>query len=138
MRGWFVRVLATVLMMQLTTVPIHRSDLQRPAPIGMTFTAAPPPGRCSAQVGFPGRPPEKVFDVKPIYPEAARARRITGVVIVAATIDEQGQVIRADVLRHVEMLDAAAIAAVRQWRFAPATVNGTAACLTMTVAVSFP
>jgi periplasmic protein TonB len=77
-------------------------------------------------------------DVKPVYPEAARARHITGTVIIAATIDENGRVIRADVRRSIEMLDTAALEAVKQWQFAPGTLHGTAVCLTISLAVSFP
>jgi TonB family protein len=58
-------------------------------------------------------------------------------VIIAATIDENGRVIRAEVMRSVEMLDTAALEAVKQWQFAPATLHGASVCLTIDVAVSF-
>jgi len=41
-------------------------------------------------------------------------------------------------LRSIPALDEAAIAAARQWEFAPTLVNGAPAQIIMTVAVSFP
>jgi protein TonB len=59
--------------------------------------------------------------VNPLYPEAARKERITGVVVVEASIDETGAVKDVRVLESPhEALAQAATAAVRQWRFEPA------------------
>jgi protein TonB len=81
--------------------------------------------------------PRKVVDVAPIYPEIARAARAEGVVIIEATIDEHGSVTAARVLRSVNLLDAAAVAAVRQWTFTPARLNGEPVAVIMTVTVNF-
>jgi len=43
----------------------------------------------------------------------------------------------ARVLRSIAMLDEAALMAVRQWRFEPARLNGSAVPIVMTVTVSF-
>ena len=56
------------------------------------------------------------FDVKPEYPQAALDAKITGVVIVEATIGVDGTTTDAHVLKSVPELDDAALAAVRQWR----------------------
>ena len=131
-------VMAVAVLVLLLGVQLHRGEpVLPPSSTVMITVAPPPPARCYA-VGFHGRPPRKLVDAKPVYPEAARARHATGTVILAATIDEQGRVIRAEVLRHVEWLDSAAIEAVRQWQFEPATLHGTPVCVTMSVAVSFP
>jgi protein TonB len=66
-------------------------------------------------------PPELVTRVVPEYPSQARARQIEGQVVLEVTLDRNGRVedgVR--VTRSVPALDAAAIAAVRQWRFRPA------------------
>jgi periplasmic protein TonB len=105
-------------------------------------TFAPPPPPPDA----PKRPlilhagiaiPRKVVDVAPIYPDLARAIRAQGTVIVEATIDERGNVIAARVLRSVNLLDDAALTAVRQWKFMPARLNGEAVPVLMTVTVNF-
>jgi TonB family protein len=134
-------VIAVAVLVLLMTVQLRRGERMPPPAATMVFTAAPPapppPQGCYAAVGFPGRPPRKIVDVKPLYPEAARARHVTGTVIIAATIDGNGRVIRAEVRRSVEMLDTAALEAVKQWQFAPATLHGKAACVTIDVAVPF-
>lgn len=52
-------------------------------------------------------------------------------------IDVDGTVKDARVLRSIPMLDAAALGAVRQWRYEPATINGKSAPVVMTVSVAF-
>lgn len=66
-------------------------------------------------------PPELLERVVPEYPPRARALEVEGQVVLEVVLDRRGTPepdIR--VLRSVALLDAAAIAAVRQWRFRPA------------------
>jgi len=58
-------------------------------------------------------------------------------VIIEATIDERGNVTAARVLRSAPLLDDAALAAVRQWKFTPALLNGEPIPVVMTVTVNF-
>jgi periplasmic protein TonB len=51
-------------------------------------------------------------------------KKIQGVVYVEILIDSNGRVVRARVTRSVPLLDEAAVAAVRQWVFAPAMKAG--------------
>jgi protein TonB len=83
------------------------------------------------------RAPEKVVNVVPAYPPVARAARVEGVVILEAVIDASGNVTSARVLRGDRMLDQAALDAVQQWKFKPATLNGEAIPVVMTVTVQF-
>lgn len=83
------------------------------------------------------RTPRKIVDVAPVYPVLAQQLRIDGVVILEATIDTQGAVQTARVLRSVPMLDQAAVDAVRQWRFEPAMLNDQPIAVVMTVTVRF-
>jgi protein TonB len=76
-------------------------------------------------------------DVPPVYPEAARANRIQGVVILEVVIDPTGRVTEARVLRSIPLLDDAAVAAVHQWVFTPTQLNGVAVPVIMTVTVNF-
>ncbi len=63
--------------------------------------------------------------VLPDYPEAAQRAGVEGVVVLRATIDQQGRLRGLRVLRGVDpLLDEAALAAVRRWKFRPATRNG--------------
>jgi len=84
-------------------------------------------------------PPELVERIVPEYPARARALEIEGQVLLEVVLDRNGRPeagIR--VLRSVAMLDAAAVAAVRQWRFRPArAAEGHAVRVIMEVPVRF-
>lgn len=62
--------------------------------------------------------------VAPEYPSAARAARLSGVVIVRVLINEQGQVLEAKRICGPDLLAPSSVAAARQWRFKPTTVDG--------------
>jgi len=90
-------------------------------------------------VGAEVAPPELVEKVNPVYPEEMRAARATGKVILQAVIDEEGMVSAVEVLRgssHAP-LDNAAVDAVRQWRYRPATLEGKPVKVYFTVVVDF-
>ena len=62
-----------------------------------------------------------LYAPRPEYPLAARKRHWTGAGAFACNIRSNGTVASADVLRSTghQMLDQAAITALRQWRFQP-------------------
>ncbi|MFQ5743663.1 MAG: TonB family protein [Acidobacteriota bacterium] len=91
-----------------------------------------------AQIGGSIRPPEKLVDVAPEYPEAARRAGLQGVVILRALIDERGTVGSLDVIRGLGTeLDGAAIDAVSKWRYQPLLVGEVAVPVLLTVTVQF-
>lgn len=81
--------------------------------------------------------PRQITTVAPAYPATARAARIRGIVIIEAVIDETGTPTNLQVLRGEPMLDEAALAAVRQWRYQPTLFNGVPVRVMMTVTVNF-
>ena len=87
------------------------------------------------QSNVPG--PRKVKHVNPIYPAAAREKKITGVVVLEARIGGDGRVVDASVLRSIPELDQAALDAVKQWEFTPTLVNGVPTPVTMTTTIQF-
>ena len=89
------------------------------------------------RIGGTIKVPTKTRDVKPVYPPDAQANRVQGVVIVEAILDVDGTVAAVRILRSIPMLDDAALAAVRQWQFAPGLVDGTPQAIVMTVTVNF-
>jgi protein TonB len=95
----------------------------------------PPPAPVRLHSGI--QPPRKIVDVSPQYPALARAAHQQGVVILETVIDKEGAVETVRVLRGYPLLDQAAIDAVRQWRFAPALLNGQPVPVVMTVTVNF-
>ena len=82
--------------------------------------------------------PRKVVDIPPVYPETARTAGIAGVVMLEVTIGADGSVTNARVLRSIPQLDASAVEAVRQWRYEPTLINGTAVPVIIVVPVRFP
>ena len=65
-------------------------------------------------------PPVVVARVLPDYPPAARQRGLEGRVVLRAVVDRQGRVEEAiTVVDSVPPLDAAAVDALRRWRFQP-------------------
>lgn len=89
------------------------------------------------RVGGQIRPPAKIRDVRPVYPEIAREARVQGVVIVEARIEPDGTVSRVRILRSIPLLDEAALDAVTQWQFTPTLLNGNPIPLIMTMTVNF-
>ena len=83
------------------------------------------------------RPPRKIKDVKPMFPQRALSERARGTVIIEATIGEDGRVRQAVVVHSIATLDQAALDAVRQWEYAPSVINGVAVAVIMLVVVNF-
>lgn len=81
--------------------------------------------------------PEKIVDVRPIYPKQAVASRIQGAVELDIVIGPTGSVEQARIVRAVQLLDAAALAAVRQWKYRPTIINGVAVPVKTRVRVTF-
>ncbi|HEU4936563.1 MAG TPA: TonB family protein [Vicinamibacterales bacterium] len=97
----------------------------------------PPPPGAPVRVGGNVQVPAKLKDVRPVYPPDALDARIQGVVIIEATIDTDGRVADAKVLRSIPQLDDAALTAVRQWEFTSTSLNGVPVPVIMTVTVNF-
>jgi TonB family protein len=79
-------------------------------------------------------PIRKIVDVPPAYPDAARKANVAGVVILEITVQPDGTVSNARVLRSIPLFDVAALEAVRQWRYSP---TGMPNAVNMTVTVNF-
>lgn len=102
-------------------------------------SGAPAAQRGPVRIGGNIRPPRKLLDVRPVYPQAMRDAGLEGVVPLGALIGVDGRVSSVRVISahaHPELAQAA-LEAVRQWRFSPTLLNGTAVEVFMTVTVSF-
>ena len=103
----------------------------------ITYCVSRPPPPAPIRVGGNIKPPTKTRDVRPRYPSIAQSARVTGVVILEATIGPDGKVQDTRVLRSIPLLDQAAIDAVSQWEYSPTLLNGTPVPIIMTVTVQF-
>ncbi|MCA1559770.1 MAG: energy transducer TonB [Acidobacteria bacterium] len=89
------------------------------------------------RVGGQIKPPTKIKDVKPVYPAIAQSARISGAVMIEATIGPDGKVIDTKVVRSIPVLDQAALDAVRQWEYTPTLLNGVPVPVVVTVTINF-
>lgn len=105
---------------------------------GLRAQEAPPAADQPRRVGDGVTRPEKVSGAPPAYTEEARKARVTGVVILEAIIDEQGDVTNINVLKGLPMgLSEAAVEAVRTWKFKPATFEGRPVKVYYTLTINF-
>lgn len=81
--------------------------------------------------------PERIVNVTPDYPLLAKSGHVQGDVDVEVIIGRAGAVESARVVRSVPMLDPAAIAAVKRWKYKPTIINGVPVAVKTRVRVSF-
>ena len=106
--------------------------------IRIRSVAIPTPSRVGpVRIGGDIRRPEIVHRVDPVYPQVAKDANVSGMVIVEIVIDETGAVSNAQIIRSVPMLDAAALDAVRQWRYTPTLLNGQTVSVITSVNITF-
>jgi protein TonB len=75
--------------------------------------------------------------VPPSYPVLAKTQHISGDVRVDALIDANGHVTTMKVVSGPTLLHQAAMDALRQWKYQPATLNGNAVPMHLTVTIQF-
>jgi protein TonB len=78
-----------------------------------------------------------VHSVDPVYPPEGLAQKLHGPVVLQALIGRDGGVEDLKIVRGYFILGRAAIAAVKQWRFQPYTLNGHAAATQTVITVNF-
>jgi protein TonB len=132
----------------LTSVRAWRYDPPADAPLTFsisirygdepeTMAFSPKDAGGALRVGGEIKAPVKITDVRPVYPEDARAAGVAGVVIIEARIGADGSVEAAHVIKSIPLLDQAALDAVKQWKFVPTLMNGVPTPVVMTVAINF-
>jgi TonB family protein len=78
-----------------------------------------------------------VHAVDPVYPADGAAQKLHGAVVLQTVIGRDGSVQDVKIVRGYFVLGRAAIAAVKQWRFQPYTINGHAASTQTTLTINF-
>jgi protein TonB len=105
--------------------------------VGGLPDAPPPPAQAAIRIGGQIKPPKKLKNVDPTYPDIAKQARVQGVVILECTISPQGKVTNVKLLRGIPLLNESATTAVRQWVYTPTLLNGVPVPVIMTVTVNF-
>jgi periplasmic protein TonB len=75
--------------------------------------------------------------VDPVYPEEARAQRVSGAVVLHAIIDQEGRIDKLSVISGPEVLRGSALSAVRQWTYKHYQLNARPMSVETTVTVNF-
>jgi TonB family protein len=115
---------------QLKPVPPPPPPPEPPSP-------PPPPFSRPAITGSNMQQPKLIRRVEPVYPALAKRARVQGRVVMQITVDEEGNVTEAKPLSGHPLLNDAAVAAVKQWKYSPAIMNGVPVSLITTATLDF-
>src|SRR5207253_1314956 len=101
----------------------------------------PPPPKAVAtgpiRVGGLVKEPRSIKMVPPVYPLMASRARVSGMVVLEATLTTEGMVDAIKVISGHPLLTQAAIDCVNQWRYEPTLLNGVPVPVIMTAKISF-
>ena len=75
--------------------------------------------------------------VDPVYPQDAKDSGVSGSVVMAAVINDQGKISKLSVISGPEKLRDAALEAVNQWTYKPYLLNGKPVFVQTAITVNF-
>jgi TonB family protein len=102
----------------------------------LVSSVSPPPNpRLLSQSEF--EPVTAIKKVPPVYPAVARQRRLSGSVVVQGIVDKNGKISGLQLVSGPPLFRDAAFAAVNQWVFKPARLNGKAIDQWTTISLYF-
>jgi TonB family protein len=123
---------------EVTTATAAQGGIPGGAPSAVTANpSAQKPRIVPSRVGGNIQESKLIKRVDPIYPELAQRARVEQIVMLEATVNEEGLVSSLRVIRGHPLLDQAAIDAVKQWEYAPTILNGQAVPVIASVTVPF-
>lgn len=116
--------------LQQAPVPVAQPAAQTPAPAQPAAEAVLEPPRYNA--AYLSNPP-------PAYPLAARRRGVEGTVLIRSEVSASGECLRAELKKTSgsDLLDQAALEAVKKWRFVPARRGSQAVVAWVEVPITF-
>lgn len=130
----------STIVLGATTPPLPNGWATASNPL---FVAITPLKRLSAPaiwpVGGEITPPKELSRAQPRFPPEAKSEGRTGVVVFDVVIDASGAVAAVEISRHADPdFELAALEAVRQWRYQPATRNGAPVAVWFSITMRFP
>jgi protein TonB len=78
-----------------------------------------------------------LYKVEPEYPRIAKAARVSGIVMLHATISKAGDITNLRAICGPQLLQDASIKAVQQWKYRPYIFNGEPVEVETTIRVTF-
>lgn len=115
-------------------------DLPAAAAMGANFSAAVgQPAAPSAPLAIGGKviPAKLLSSIQPSYTPMAKSQHVSGDVKIDALIDTDGRVTTMKIISGPTLLQESATEALRQWKYKPATLNGNAVSMHLTVTLQF-
>jgi len=106
------------------------------APLGVSGKQPAAPA-AQVPVGGEVKQARLISSVPPAYPPMAKTQHVSGGVTIDALVDANGRVTRMKVLSGPALLEQAAMDALRQWKYEPATLDGKAVPVHLTVTIQF-
>jgi protein TonB len=125
------------------SAPIAPPVVVTVGPAQMMPVSAPQPQPAAQQFSEPVAISEEsarallVHSVDPVYPPEGLPQKLHGAVVLQAVVGRDGGIEDLKLVRGNFILGRAAIAAVKQWRFQPYSINGHAAETQTTITVNF-
>jgi protein TonB len=109
------------------------------ASLGAGFASSSGPAAPVAPVAVGGvvKTAQLLTSTRPIYPAFAKTQRVSGDVRIDALIDVTGRVTTMKVVSGPAMLHQAAMDALRLWKYQPASLDGKAVPIHLTVTIQF-
>jgi protein TonB len=93
--------------------------------------------RAPVRLGGRVREPRLIHREEPSYPPLARQTHTQGTVVIDAILDESGNVVEMKVVSGPALLIAAALEAVRKWKYQPTYLNDEPIAVQMNINVTF-
>jgi TonB family protein len=150
-RGILIGAAAAVLLVLAAGSPSYLRITSRPARSKLTAAVSQPPASAVVTLAAPAvtttltnrqsatasTQPVSVWTVLPGYPLLAKSQHVEGDVQVDAVIDVNGRVTAAKAVSGPPLLQQAAVDALRQWKYRPATRNGKPVAMHLSVTIRF-
>jgi len=105
-------------------IPMVAASSAAPVDLGKVIDAPPAVPKLSIPVSQGTTGGVLLHKVQPVYPAEARRLHMTGSVVMDATVNVEGQVDDLKLVSGDPLLTAAAMDAVRKWRYSPYLLNG--------------
>jgi TonB family protein len=97
----------------------------------------PTPPAAPLPIGGDVKPARLIFSVPPTYPMLAKSQHVSGNVLVDALIDATGHVTSMNVVSGPTLLHQAAMDALKQWKYQPASLDGKPVPMHLAVTIRF-
>ncbi|HKW32810.1 MAG TPA: TonB family protein [Candidatus Acidoferrum sp.] len=121
----------------LVAPTIGEAPLSTDVPLRSNLPSPAAPTERTLPIGGDVQPARLIRAVLPAYPPLAKSNRVVGDVTLDALIDASGNVRDVNVISGPTFLREAAKAALKQWKYEPARLDGQPTAMHLTVTVKF-